>query len=227
MGAGEDETGARMIKFRAQPGGGAVALCARLRESDLEVIGILGAVIVLEVTADATGRRALELAPDMARIAVQGGMCAGEGKAGESQVIEGRSCPRIHRPVALLAVGREVQGHVTGRFRTGERSHVATDAIGGQPLELSDRGAFMTGLAIRDRVRSDERKAVLVFADGLQRDRPPVHAVTLLALRPHLAAMDIGVAVGALVADVGEHRIDVAFHAGHVLVQSHSDFRSS
>ena len=122
--------------------------------------------------------------------------------------------------MALLAVGREVRSHVTGRLRTGERSHVATDAIGGESLELSDCRASMTGLAFRDRVRSDQRKAVLVLVDRLERNHPSVHAVALFALRPHLAAMEVGVAVGALVAHIGEHGFGVAFHAGHVLVQA-------
>jgi len=47
-----------------------------------------------------------------------------------------------------------------------------------------------------------------------------LHRVTLLAVRPHLAAMDVLMAVGAILADVGEHRLDVTLNAIHFFVHT-------
>ena len=220
VGAGEDETGAGMIKFRAQPSGRAVALRAGLRESDLDVVGVLGAVVVLGVATDAVCRRALVAPAHVTGDAVQLGVRAGQGETGEGRMIKARARPRVHRGVALLALRRKSQGSVTGRFRAEVRIHVTADAIGGQSLVLADGGAFVAGLAIGDRVRADQREAVLVLANGFQRDRPAVDAVALLALRSHLAAVNVGMAIGALVAHVGKHRIGMALLAGNVLVQA-------
>lgn len=47
----------------------------------------------------------------------------------------------------------------------------------------------------------------------LQGHIPPDHAVTLLAIRPELPPMNIGVAVGTLRAYVAEYRLDMALDA--------------
>lgn len=67
--------------------------------------------------------------------------------------------------------------------------------------------------AINGCVRSDQREAVFVSAYRLQGHVPPDHAVTLLAIRAELAAMNIGVAVRTLRAYVTEYRLGVALHA--------------
>ena len=87
-------------------------------------------------------------------------------------------------------------------------------------MELANGSALVAGIAFDDGVRANQREAVLVFAHRLQRNHPAVHAVASLALGSHLPAMDVSMAVGALVADVGENGIDVALLAGHVLVHA-------
>jgi len=49
---------------------------------------------------------------------------------------------------------------------------------------------------------------------------PPGHGMTLFAIWAEFAAMNIGVAVGAILAGVGEHRLNVALRARHILVQA-------
>ena len=95
---------------------------------------------------------------------------------------------------------------------------MATGAVGGQTLELAHRRAFMARIALQERVRAQQRKTVLMFADGLDGDSPSHHGVALLALRTHLPAVDVGVTVGALLPDIGEHRLAVALRASDVLV---------
>ena len=59
-----------------------------------------------------------------------------------------------------------------------------------------------------------------MFIDGVNRNLPAVHPVAKVALDSVLAAMQVGVAVLAIAADVGEHPVDVAFLTAHVGVQA-------
>ena len=59
-----------------------------------------------------------------------------------------------------------------------------------------------------------------MLIDLLDADVPSLDRVALLAVGSELALVDVGVAVGALVAYVGEDRLDVALGACHVLVQT-------
>ncbi len=87
------------------------------------------------------------------------------------------------------------------------RPHVATVALGGQalPVELPDRSHPVAGIAIRYCVRADQREAILMLVNVMNRDLPPVYPVTEVALRSVFAAMEIGVAVLAVAAYVGEN----------------------
>lgn len=71
-----------------------------------DVIGIAGSSPILRVTAQAIHRRALEAAADVTGGAVQGGVHAGEGKAGEAQVIEFGSEPGVHAVAFLAGSGK-------------------------------------------------------------------------------------------------------------------------
>ena len=57
-----------------------------------------------------------------------------------------------------------------------------------------------------------------MLADRLHRHSPPHHAVTVSALRAHLAAVDIGMAISALFAGIREYRFRVALRARDALV---------
>jgi hypothetical protein len=59
-----------------------------------------------------------------------------------------------------------------------------------------------------------------MIAHLLHRDIPALDGVALRAIRTHLAAMDVGVAIGAVLADVGEHRFYVALRALNLFMQA-------
>lgn len=61
----------------------------------------------------------------------------------------------------------------------------------------------------------DQGKTVEVLLDVLHRNPPAPHVVALFAVCPKLAAMNIGVAVGAFRARVAEHQVGVALAASH------------
>jgi len=50
--------------------------------------------------------------------------------------------------------------------------------------ELAVGHAFMAGIAVHGRVRSGQRKAIVVLLDLLDRDLPSADCVALLAVRP-------------------------------------------
>lgn len=52
----------------------------------------------------------------------------------------------------------------------------------------------------------------------LHGDIPPLYGVTLRAIRPHLTAVNIGVAVGTIFANVREHRLNMALDAVHLFM---------
>jgi hypothetical protein len=78
---------------------------------------------------------------------------------------------------------------------------------------LSDSSAFVTLLALHHSVRTKQRKSVEVLFDGLNGDIPTERGVALGAVGAHLTAMNIGVAVRAILADVAEYGLEVAFRA--------------
>lgn len=78
----------------------------------------------------------------------------------------------------------------------------------------------MTGIAIQRSVRADQREAVEVLVDLLDRNVPPLYGVALFAVRPHLALVDVGVAVRAARSHIREHRLGVALGAAHTLVHA-------
>ena len=78
----------------------------------------------------------------------------------------------------------------------------------------------MTLLAFHHSVRTKQRKSVEVLLDRLNRDIPAAHGVALGAVDPHLTAMNIRVAIRAILADVREHRPEVACRAVKFLVHT-------
>jgi hypothetical protein len=124
--------------------------------------------------------------------------------------------------VTLAALQGETQSLMIGRSRFLKRFQVATRALCRKtlPIELSYRSHFVTGIAIHDRVRTDQREPVLMFVDVVNGDLPTVHAMTDVALRPIFAAVQVGMAILALLANVAEDGIKMAFLAGYVDVHA-------
>lgn len=77
----------------------------------------------------------------------------------------------------------------------------------------------MTGIALQNRVRPNQREAVEVLARLLYRYLPAFHCVALFAIRSKLPLVNIGVAIGALGSNIGKDRACMALHASDLLVQ--------
>jgi len=78
----------------------------------------------------------------------------------------------------------------------------------------------MALFAISQRMGADQRKTVLMIANRIQRNLPSLYRVALLTGCPELAAVNVSVAIRALLADVGEHKIRVARRTGQLLMHS-------
>jgi len=87
-------------------------------------------------------------------------------------------------------------------------------------LELSDRCAGMALIAVKRGVRTNQREAVQVLIDLLHRNVPSLDGVALLAIRAHLALVNVSVAIRALLADVRKDRLGVALNATHAFVHA-------
>ena len=78
----------------------------------------------------------------------------------------------------------------------------------------------MAFLALHHGVRAQERKSIEVLRDCLNGNLPARDRVALRAIRSELSTVEVGVAVSAVLADVGENRFDVAARARNLLMQA-------
>jgi len=155
-----------MVEVHVHPRTGVVAGGAAGGESRCNVVGIAGDSPILGMATQAIHRCALEAAAYVAGGAVQRGVHAGEGKAGEAQVIEFGSEPGVHA-VALLAGSGKPGGGVIGIRGLLELRRVTTEAIGGEPLELAHRRILVAAVALQQGVRAYQREAVEMLLDVL------------------------------------------------------------
>ena len=93
-------------------------------------------------------------------------------------------------------------------------------ALGRESHELPGRGVGVAHVAFHHRVRAQQREPVEVILDRLNGYIPAGGSVALGAIGAHLAAMNIRVAVRAILSHVGEDRFYVAFRAAHFFVHS-------
>lgn len=84
--------------------------------------------------------------------------------------------------------------------------------------ELPDRRTLMAGVARHSSMRTKEGKAVLVILNLFGRKIPAFDGVALRTIATRLPPMNVRVAVGAILADVGENRLDVTLDAFHLFV---------
>jgi len=98
-------------------------------------------------------------------------------------VIEFRIQPVI-RGVAAVASGREHCGHVVGICGSLKIRLVAGIALRRHRRELAVGRAFVAGIAVYGRVRSRQRKAIVVLLNLLDRDLPSPDGVALFAVCP-------------------------------------------
>jgi hypothetical protein len=122
--------------------------------------------------------------------------------------------------VARVAGGRELGADVI-RIRSPLKIlQVAGSAGGRQTLELAHGRALVAILALHSGVRAQQRETILVILYLLNGNIPALHGVALRAIRAHPPLVNVRVALFATLADIGEHRLDVALRAFHFLVQA-------
>jgi hypothetical protein len=138
-------------------------------------------------------------------------------------VIEFRAEPGVEAGMATLTIcGREHAG--LGRvWRIGGALpifKVARIALGGQTQEYSSGSLLVTVVALSRGVPTEKREAILVIFDLLRGDIPTLNGVTLRAIRTHFAAMNVGVTIGTILANIRENGLDVAGNTLHVFVHA-------
>jgi hypothetical protein len=131
------------------------------------------------------------------------------------------SHPPVH-VVALEALRRISLRYMVWRRRFLVRGQMTTLTSRGQslPIELPHRPGLVARIAVHSGVRANQWKAVLMFIDGMDGNLPAIHPVAKFTLRPVFPPVKIGMAILAIAAHIGEHRIDVAFLARHLGVHA-------
>jgi len=205
-----------VVKLRARPGRGVVALGARLREARLHVVRLRGALKVLQVTAHAGRIRAGEVvvAIHVALYALHGRVRTRQREA-RSRVIK-RGAGPSRTVMALRAVLRESRTHVIGIRGALEILQVATHAsrVGTcQTVIVVDVALY----ALHGRVRSRQREArgrVIKRGAGPSRTVMALRAV-LRESRTHVIGIRGALEVFQVAADassVGAGQVVVAVH---------------
>jgi len=164
--------------------------------------------------------------PDVAGCARHIGVAGDQRKAdrrGRVICAEGRPGPRVKRDVAALAIRcREVRG--IGRVRRIGGAlpvfQVAGLAVCRKPVENSGGRLLVTVFAKHRRVLSQQRETILVILYLSDGDIPTLDGMALLAVWPHLPLVHIGVAIRAVLPNVGEHRFHVTQNAVHLFVHA-------
>ena len=106
---------------------------------------------------------------------------------------------------------------MVGRRRLAECVSMATDALRGEAeaIELPDRPDFVAGIAIHNRMGTNQRKSILVLIDVVDRHLPSICVVAEFALRAVLAAVEISVAILTFLRNVAEIEVSVAIETLH------------
>ena len=143
---------------------------------------------------------------------------AGERVPGVLQMVKLGIEPTVHR-MAALAGSWKTEPNV---IQNGGQKVllVAGVAGGGQASELPDSSLLMAFFALHQGMRANEREAVLVILNGFQRSLPARYGMATGAVGAELAAMYVGMAIGALRTYILEHQVSVALAAAHLLMHT-------
>jgi hypothetical protein len=218
-----------VIKLAVGPGDGVMAGgTERGGKCSRNVIGnnsteSLRAVPIGLVAAVAIGVGAGEvvIVVDVAQRAGRGGVRAGE-RPTCGAVIEVCADPTVEIVAALAIRGGEGRAGCWVRRIDGVLPvfQVAGIALRREAVEDAGGELRVALIALHGSVSAKKREAVLVVFDLLNGDIPALHRVALRAIWSHLAAMNVRVAIGAILAYVGEHWLDVALNALHFFVHA-------
>lgn len=185
-----------VIEFGSQPRSAGVAGCTVMRESGGDVIGIGGAREIGRVAAEAIRGDALEFVSNVATRARKSLMRSNQRESGEPVVIEFRSQPCVHA-VAVPAIGGQSCGFMIQAGRPVVIGQMATGAISREARIHATRRALVAAFASRCRMCPEQRKAIPMVLRCTRVGTPSLHRMAAFALRPELAAVDIGMAVRA------------------------------
>ena len=191
MFSGQGETCDRVVECRWLPGHRGVAVLTSLRQVQRNVVQRSQCPLIIRQ------------------------MACHASYTGELRVIELRSRPAID-VVANRAIRRKLGGDVIRRLRLLKLLSMAGVAIRRETFELPGRSSFMTGIAIHHGVRAYQWKTILVILNRLDIGVPALDRVTGLAIRAHLSAMNVRMAIGALRSYIGKDRLGMALRAGHI-----------
>jgi hypothetical protein len=218
-----------VIELPVSPGNSVMAGGAECgRKSGSNVIGNNAAerlravpIGLVATVAIGVGAGEIVVVVDVTERAGRGGMRAGERPTGGA-VIEARADPAIEIVAALAIRGGECRAGRGVRRIDGVLPilQVAGIALRREAVEGAGCQLRMALVALHGGVSAKQRKAVLVVFDLLDCNIPALHSVALRAVWAHLAAVNVGVTIGAIFADVCENRLDVALNALHFFVHS-------
>src|SRR5438270_2551774 len=152
-----------------------------MAETELDVAGISSFLEIRHVTAHTLRGRPFIFSADVALRALQRGMGAHEREPGNGAMIEFGAQPVVHS-MTLFTGGRETGGGVTGRRGLLVVLRVTGVTLRRHGLVLGGGGALVARVAIHHRVRSYQRKAILVLLNLLNRHMPSLDRVALLAI---------------------------------------------
>ena len=93
-------------------------------------------------------------------------------------------------------------------------------------MKLSNRGALVAIVALHCGVRPKQGKPVLVFLDLVDGHLPAGNRVTLRAIGAELPQVNICVAIGAILPDIGENWLRMAFNTSNFFMLSTQWIRS-
>ena len=214
-----------MIEVRGTPPFGRVAIrtiCQGKSGTGTRVHGIVRLLPRCQVAAGraAGSRRDLQIVivVDVARGARHVGVPVGQQETCGA-VIELGVQPGV-KGVASFAARREIGAGVVGIRRFLKIFQMARGARRGKTLILTDCGAFVAVLAWHGGVGAKEWETILVILDLLDGDLPSANGVALRAVRAEFPAMNVCVAIGAILSHIGENRFHMALDALYLFVHA-------
>jgi hypothetical protein len=224
----QQETGGAVIERDIRPGrrivAGGTERCRKGRPGlrVRRIIGLLpGGQVATGVAAIVRPNLQVVIIVDVAGSAGNVGMAVGQQESSRA-VIKFRAQPVI-KIVAALAVARG-KGRPCSRVRRIicllPVFQVTGLASRRESQEDSDRRRLVAFLAGNGGVGAKQREAILVIFYLLGRDIPAFHGVTLLAIRTHLPAVNVCVAIGAVLSHIGKDRLYVTLDARHFFMHA-------
>lgn len=189
------------------------------RRMDRIVRLLPGAQVAPRISAIGRRNRQIVVVVQMAGSAWHVGMAVGQQKTRRA-VVEIRVQPCVKRGVAGLASGREFCRHVIGIDGLLIIRQVAGRARRRKSDVLSGSRVLVALLAFHNGVRSEEGESIEMLLHRVHRNLPAEGTVTLGTISAKLAAVNIGMAIRAVLTHIREDRLEVTFGAVNFFVHA-------